>query len=66
MKRTAADIESYTDRIATGAADDGIPWRMHGVQAEWLGRRYGVTVTFGPGEHKLRDVARKIAEEILG
>ena len=65
MTLRRSDIESYADRIATGAAEDGTPWTLPGAYGEWLARRYGVTLTLGAGDYRLRDVAQQIATRIL-
>ena len=59
------EVTGYADRIATGAAADGVPWRLPRQQAESLGARYGVELDLGDGEHTLRDVAARIAAELL-
>lgn len=55
------DVDDYTSRILSGARVDGYPFKVTGAEATALAARYGVGVTFTPGEHQLRDVAKVIA-----
>ena len=57
----AGDGDHYRARIVSAARVDGYPFKLSGAEATGLAARYGVAVTFTPGQHGLRDVAQEIA-----